>query len=338
MRFFWDGLKEQQQSEQINYSGLSDDELLDKFRSETWSGLDEEHRVAVFQEMENRSAAEQGREPAQVVSMDKPGYHGGYTDISNQITIDVTNDSSYESLDTYLHESNHAYQAYCIQNGEGNYNEHTLGMMQAEMARDERGNLYNYRSGGTIDYAVQCDELDSNNRAVSFMLAQEERFGDDPEYRAYMQDREDGYYSTVSNYLEHHGDMRAAMQQDQAYTAYVRGDISESQYDAISKNLGSAQFIDSTAEESIRLNAAISELNQAYQNENDMTAEEDYMGSTSIGSMGNGAETTAHDYMGGVSIGHTEESADAAQNYGIGSTQQVEGLNGQDADMSNDLE
>ena len=319
MRFFWGKGGEQSQANKIDYSNLSDDELLDTFRSEKWGNLDENHRVAVFQEMENRSAAEQGRNPAQVVSMNEPGYHGGYTDVNNQIKIDVTNDSSYESLDTYLHESNHAYQSYCIQIGEGNYDEHTLSMMQAEMARDERGSLYNYRTGG-IDYAVQCNELDSNNRAAAFMLAQENRFGNDPEYQAYMQNRENGYYSAVSTYLEQHGSQRTAMQQDQAYTAYVRGDISESQFNAINENLNSGQFIDSPAEECIRLNESISELNRAYQNEQDETTAQDYLGNIGMGTTEDADVAMAQDYMGSIGMNGTT------------------GAEGQGADMSNGME
>lgn len=320
MKFSWGGWKDGQHGERIDYSHLSNDSLLNVFKSESWNTLDEEHRVAVFQEMENRSAKEQGREAAQIVSLNEPGLHGAYTSVSNQIRVDVTNDSSYESLDTYLHESNHAYQTYCIATGAGDYDEHTRSMMQAEMARDERGYLYNYRTD-SINYDMQCNELDSNNRAAAFMLSQKERFSADPEYRGYIEERADHYFN-VTCCLEQYGDQRTDMQSAQAYAAYVRGDIGESQYAAISENLHSTngQFTDSTVEECANLNESIGALNQEYQNARDLAEGNDYMGGISDSPV---AETTADvdDYMGNVPDNPTEESA-AAQEYGTGDASQ----------------
>ena len=324
MKFFWDGWKDQQQqqAEESGYSNLSDDELLDTFKSETWNDLDDDSRIAVFQEMENRSAAEQGREAAQIVSLNEPGLHGGYNGVSNQIRIDVTNDSSYESLDTYMHESNHAYQTYCIESGSGAYDNHTRSMMQAEMARDERGCLYNYKTD-SIGYDMQCNELDSNNRAASFMLSQEERYSSDSEYRTYIASRAD-HYSEVSSHLDQYREQRTNMQSDQAYTAYVRGDISESQYALLNQDLHSAdgQFHDAPAEECANLNESIKALNQSYQNEQNLAAQNDYLGNTAT---------------------PAEETTDPAQSYGICDMGQSPSASqsqsaGQSADQSNGME
>ena len=193
MKFFWSQSSENSvQSEQgkVDYSTYSKDELLDTFKTENWEKLDDENRIAIVQEMENRTAVEQGRPPAEIVSSYDVGTYGGYTSTNNQISINVSDFSSYETLDTYVHESTHAYQSHCIQTGEG-YDDHTLSMMEAEMARDEQGNLYNY-ARSSPEYDMQCDELDSNNKAATFMLEQRARYEHDPEYRTYIEERATG--------------------------------------------------------------------------------------------------------------------------------------------------
>lgn len=71
MKFFWSQSSENSvQSEQgkVDYSTYSKDELLDTFKTENWEKLDDENRIAIVQEMENRTAVEQGRPPAEIVS------------------------------------------------------------------------------------------------------------------------------------------------------------------------------------------------------------------------------------------------------------------------------
>ena len=147
-----------------DYSKLSNDQLLDSFKSDNWSQMKENDRVAVIQELENRTAAEQGRESAVVVSSSKVTSYGSYNSTTNQMNINVSNISSYETLDTFAHESNHAYQTYCVNNGIG-YDEYTRNMMGVETARDQNGNLYNY-ARTSPQYDMQCNELDSNNKAA----------------------------------------------------------------------------------------------------------------------------------------------------------------------------
>lgn len=93
--------------------------------------MKEYEKIGVIQEPENRTAAEQGREPAKVVSSSKVTSYGSYNSTTNQMNINVNSFSSYETLDTYVHESNHAYQAPCVNNGIG-YDEYTRYMMGVE--------------------------------------------------------------------------------------------------------------------------------------------------------------------------------------------------------------
>jgi len=300
MKFFWSQSSENSvQSEQgkVDYSTYSKDELLDTFKTENWEKLDDENRIAIVQEMENRTAVEQGRPPAEIVSSYDVGTYGGYTSTNNQISINVSDFSSYETLDTYVHESTHAYQSHCIQTGEG-YDDHTLSMMEAEMARDEQGNLYNY-ARSSPEYDMQCDELDSNNKAATFMLEQRARYEHDPEYRTYIEERAT-HFSEVNSTLDNNFEDRVRLQNDQAYVAYIRGDISEDQYNSLSEKINSEEYQDPTVVQSHDVGDAIEALNIEYQNNNEHSniANNEYLGNV---------EETSETIDGDMYIGTTND-------------------------------
>lgn len=295
MKFPWQNT-ETENTEKLNYSNLLEEELLDSFKSENWAELDEEQRIAIVQELENRNAAAQGREPAVVVSMDDGQCYGQYNDSNGQLSIDVMNFSSYETLDTYVHESNHAYQTNCIQSGQG-YDEQTLGMMQAEMARDERGILYNYATVSP-EYDMQCDELDSNNKAAAFLASQKERYQNDPEYGAYMKERAE-HFEYVNNSLHQNKEQRVDMQNSQAHLAYDRGDVSEEQYHILSQNINNEQYTDAVVTESYSVGEAVSEINNEFQQN---YTEDSYLGSVSENTI-DSQEGAMFDYTG--SVGHS---------------------------------
>lgn len=281
MMFFWLKNKidyEQQSEEKIDYSYLSDEDLLDSFKSDSWSNLDERHRVAVVQEMENRNAAAQGRDTATVVSMDDRRYYGQYNAPNNTLSIDVTNVSSYETLDTYVHETNHAYQEFAIKNGSEKYDDHTITMMKVEMARDEHGKLYNYATKSP-EYDIQCDELDSNNKAASYLLAEKNRYGKDPKYRDYIKERVE-HYKKVSSSLKNESDKRVLLQKNQIETARIQGDISDEEYETLKDNILNLEFQDETVEESYKVGDAVIGLNIEYELEKSVAVTEDvdYMG------------------------------------------------------------
>ena len=80
-----------EQNETKDYSKFSNDQLLDSFKSDNWSQMKENDRVGVIQELENRTAAEQGREPAVVVSSSRVTSYGSYNSTTNQMNINVSN-------------------------------------------------------------------------------------------------------------------------------------------------------------------------------------------------------------------------------------------------------
>lgn len=259
-----------EEKEQIDYSSFSDDQLLDQFKTENWSKLEESDRIDVIQEMENRNAAQQGREPAEVVSSSRVTSYGSYNSMNNQMNVNVNNFSSYETLDTFVHESNHAYQAHCVENGVG-YDEYTRNMMEVESMRDENGALYNY-ARTSPQYDMQCNELDSNNKAVEFLISESDRYKTDQEYKDYIAER-DGHFKDVNYALDNYQGMRTSMQNDQAYTSYVRGDISQEQYDNLSAGINDSNYVDSTVTESHSLGDSLSDLNAELNYSNDMDSE-----------------------------------------------------------------
>ena len=254
-----------------SYYKFSDDQLLEFFHSENWSGLSEDARIELFQEMEYRSAALDGRPPANIVSLNNDSCYGKYSPSNDTIAIDVSENSSYEALDTFVHENNHARQNYRVFNGPG-YDEHTESMIQSEMSMDADGKLYNYAHGDNYD--IQCNELDSNNKAAQFMLEQQDRFGDDPAYREYIANR-DHHYNTVLDELEADPAARAKFQHDQAYTSFVRGDIDGEQFETIDSNLNTPGYEDATVADTYQTAEQIHALNMQYQEEESEDEEED---------------------------------------------------------------
>ena len=248
-----------EQNEIKDYSKFSNNQLLDSFKSDNWSQMKENDRVGVIQELENRTAAEQGREPAVVVSSSRVTSYGSYNSTTNQMNINVSNFSSYETLDTFAHESNHAYQTYCVNNGIG-YDEYTRNMMGVETARDQNGNLYNY-ARTSPQYDMQCNELDSNNKAASFVMGEKDRYSSDPAYKDYIAER-DSHFKDVNTALDNNQAMRTSMQNGQTYTSYVRGDITEETYNSLSESINDPNYVDPTVVESHTIGESLSLLNE----------------------------------------------------------------------------
>ena len=248
-----------EQNEIKDYSKFSNNQLLDSFKSDNWSQMKENDRVGVIQELENRTAAEQGREPAEVVSSSRVTSYGSYNSTTNQMNINVSNFSSYETLDTFAHESNHAYQTYCVNNEIG-YDEYTRNMMGVETARDQNANLYNY-ARTSPQYDMQCNELDSNNKAASFVMGEKDRYSSDPAYKDYIAER-DSHFKDVNTALDNNQAMRTSMQNDQTYTSSVRGDITEETYNSLSESINDPNHVDPTVVESHTIGESLSLLNE----------------------------------------------------------------------------
>lgn len=64
------------------------------------------------------------------------------------------------------------------------------------------------------------------------------------------------------------------MQNDQNYTSYIRGDITQEQYDALNKNINNSEFEDPTVVQSHSLENSISALDMEFSQENSLFSEE----------------------------------------------------------------
>lgn len=272
MRFPWSRKKAEEKAP--DYSNYSADQLLDQFKTSNWQKCSEKEKMGILQEFENRNAAASGIEPAEVFSLDDPGLLGNYNGESNRIGVNLDT-SSYETLDSLVHEGNHAFQKHCIENGRYD-NDPTGEMIKAETARDDQGKLYNYRNGSP-EYDMQVNELDSNNTAAEFMLSQADRFGDDPEYHKYLEERE-AHFSEVNHDLDHRQAIRDGMQSDQIDAALDHGDISQSEHDQLSKCIYDDKYMDREEIRSHELQGEIAETRQRLenkeQNQKENTAEE----------------------------------------------------------------
>ena len=263
MIFDWrtDVRRSEKEEKRIDFSHYSGEELLEGIKSENWDRMSLIDRVGLFQEMENRRAAMQGRPPATIQPLYSNRFYGQYYDQGNTISLNVSGVSPYESLDTYIHESNHANQYRSIQKSQG-YDEHTLGMMQAEFSTDAVGNLYNYKSDSPL-YDMQCTELDSNNCAATFLMNQRERYQDDTKYREYVKERAN-YFNQVNASLKQSQIARTEMQREQAKNSLERGDLSAQQYNTIELNLSNGGFIDSVSAQNHSVGGSIIDLNHQY--------------------------------------------------------------------------
>ncbi len=261
MKFDQPNQRVKQEKQREDYSKLSREQLLDKFQSSNWGNMKDEDRINLVQEMENRNAAQQGRAPALVVQSGSLGSYGSYNSLNNQMKINVSNFSSYEVLDTYVHESNHAYQHSCMANGAG-YDQHMLNMMQAETARDENGALYNYAQQSPY-YDMQCNELDSNNRALSFMMGEKSRYEKDAAYKSYISERF-CHFQDVNTAITLQEENRRSLQKLQADEAFKRGDITKEQYKSLVENIQNTGFEDSAVKESFALETQLSEIHNGF--------------------------------------------------------------------------
>lgn len=264
MSFFNWGNTKGECPDKIDFSKMSNSELLDQFLSINWNAINEENRVGCIQEIENRSAVEQGREAATIVSMHNSNNYGQYNNMGNVIDIDVTTCSSYETFDTYWHESyGHAMQYQALQTGKG-YEKNTLDMMQVELARDENGKLYNYSMNSVMN-GLQTVELDANNKAAEKMMAESNRYKEDLDYKQYIEDRNTyfngnkEYYGVLED-LEAFSKDRTALQNQQVYASYVRGDISEEQYQTLNQHINNPDYIEQTVENTNFMGNALQDL------------------------------------------------------------------------------
>lgn len=208
-------------------------EVIQKFASKIWNQYSNNQKIGILQNLENIRAKRQGRRPVNIKEYNLKEFYGEYNGNENTMFVNL-NHSSYEVLDTYLHEARHAYQEKSVKKGEG-YDEHSLNMIKAENVVDENGNPYNYIEDG-VGYDTACCELDANNEAMRTMLSYSEEFGSDPEYLNYLEERKN-HFQDVNETLKEEREQRQEIQKEQAEKAYYQGDLSEEEYTEIKEHV-----------------------------------------------------------------------------------------------------
>lgn len=92
--------------------------LLSSFRAENWETLSVEERITLLQALANMESEKLGIPPAKVITEKlEPYISGQHSTTENMIWIDIEHiqdDSLNEILNTCLHETYHAYQAYVV--------------------------------------------------------------------------------------------------------------------------------------------------------------------------------------------------------------------------------
>lgn len=135
------------------YSGLKENELYLLFGTESWEGMTAQQRLDALQEIENRFAGREGREPYRVLvippEQHDPGVQGYMVFEPGSRPMIYLNqyyfgggadylDSTYNAvgaLETVLHEGRHCYQYEAVLNGNDRVDPDTLQAWAANIMR-----------------------------------------------------------------------------------------------------------------------------------------------------------------------------------------------------------
>ena len=260
-KFFFLGNKYARTQIDTPYKNLSTDELLSRFKSEEWSRYTQYERINTFQELENRYAVEQKRPVARIEAESSSLNYGSYNNGTNVIRINL-NDSdinnSYEQLDSYYHESRHAYQYQAVETGRG-LDQHTRNMCNVEFT------AHNYVNEGP-DYDIQTCEMDSNNTAATRMLEHSDRYKDDPKYQKYLARRQE-HFESVNNQCEARREYIYLKQDQMSTDSLSCHAITNKQREQIKDHIGNKDP-DPVIEESREIEARIHRQNQSQQKGN----------------------------------------------------------------------
>lgn len=147
---------------------ISQDNLYLYFTNDKWDNMDNQGRLAVLQEIENRRAAADGRRPLTVKIGSKkefsdPDLYGYHSDHKKEIHLNYRwfTDKAYRfggasALETLLHEGRHAYQTFLTQN---NVENDSPDILKEWLSSDAA-----YIDGGVL-YALQSIEDDARRFA-----------------------------------------------------------------------------------------------------------------------------------------------------------------------------
>lgn len=264
---------------QKDYSQLSNEELLNQFKSENWELIQtNKEKISLLQEVENRNAILNGRSPATVKEISDPSLLGSYNAYYHTISIRL-DDNPYENLDSIIHEGQHANHAYSTTNiTQISKEEKMMIDIERYPSIDSSKSFYAYYQEANHQdlYNIYSSELNTNNTAFSFLKNQENRYGDDEKYKEYIRERND-HYNHVYNDLNLFSDAKKNAILETTQVNYDRGSLSQEQYQSIVQHVSHQQNVDSfeqTAKDNhFMLNDMVSEYENNFNEYNQYTEE-----------------------------------------------------------------
>ena len=190
------------------YSDLTDSQVNELFREETWSSLDPSRRLDALQELEVRTALACGNRPCEVRTEDMNGYlFGGYaddeivlnrhlveeggfvTDFGNgEVVFDRVDGLNAQMMDTIHHENYHAYQDQVI-HGEIRHSDAAEAELWAANWPSEQYIDCNDPSGCYRIQSLERTAFAHGEACTKEAFAEiEAKYGQDHGYRDYLED------------------------------------------------------------------------------------------------------------------------------------------------------
>lgn len=232
---------------QINYSKMTNEQLLDQFKNENWKNIPtNKQKIDLLQEVENRHAKMYGRMPARVQETLDPSLLGSYNYGYHTISIRLDN-NPYENLDSIIHEGQHANQTYAstTKMGMNNMDKTMIDLEKLPSTDHSKSHYVYYQEANNQDlYNIYSSELNTNNTALSFLMNQESRYGKDPLYQEYITERNE-HYNRVYVDLTNLSQAKKEALLETSRVNYENRLLTENQYRSIVSHIQNSYHVDS---------------------------------------------------------------------------------------------
>ena len=240
-----------------DYSDYSNHQLFNQFKSIHWKNKTDDEKIAILQEIENREAEEHNRPPAKVVQIHSNKL-GGYSYGTNIIEVKLVN-NQFEVLDSLFHESEHANQ-YRAPINEVSFSENDRKLMRIEDMTSSDGKDSHYFKYDKDLYDLMTSEIDANNAAFEKVSSLKKEYINEKKFKEYLAGRK-AYFNKVENDSNLKSSMKKDALLDTIYSAFVRKEISEKEYQDLQQIINSDKNYDHCAERRTKINEALRDIN-----------------------------------------------------------------------------
>ena len=240
-----------------DYSDYSNHQLFNQFKSIHWKNKTDDEKIAILQEIENREAEEHNRPPAKVVQI-YSNKLGGYSYGTNIIEVKLVN-NQFEVLDSLFHESEHANQ-YRAPINEVSFSENDRKLMRIEDMTSSDGKDSHYFKYDKDLYDLMTSEIDANNAAFEKVSSLKKEYINEKKFKEYLAGRK-AYFNKVENDSNLKSSMKKDALLDTIYSAFVRKEISEKEYQDLQQIINSDKNYDHCAERRTKINEALRDIN-----------------------------------------------------------------------------